>query len=507
MAKTQLNMELIYKGKVLDYIKSGSGVFKNNWYLGSNKHLLWQILDPSFPDKVKLISQKNNNFIMNLIPKAQVECKQDGKSVTKEQLTASGLLKGNQLTLQNNMTGTVTLSPDWQINYRFIEPYVHVLTEEERRIVAQYSRRAERSPQEKAGTTLILVFLFITLAILVVYDLVLKPDLMKQYTLDAGMASYSMGQRIEPRGDQMPPQSQIDEDAAAKAAAEAAAKAAAEAAAKAAAEATKPTTTAKPTQPKKPTTTTTTPTGTTGTTTTGGSTASRFGSFDPSATVRNPVAITETRSFVVTTPGATASGSGTTGGGGKPSGIAGTAGGISSTFDPHAVSNYKPSDLAGASTAPGGKGSTTTRPTGNVDVVADINKAQIAQLNKPVAQTGPERQLIATISAQAPAVTENAIASAPEEQRTGYQSIKNYVGGRRAQLINPIRKYTAIEKATGTVDIRILGRDGRVQTAEVIPTSGNLPEDYLAEIKRIVMGWNIPQHRGPFNYKFTIRVS
>jgi hypothetical protein len=207
MAKTQLNLELSYKGKILDYIKNGSGVFKDKWFVGSNKYLLWQILDPAFPDKHQLIAQKGNDFFMKLVPGTKLECSKAGKQVDQAFLSSNGLLKGDQLQLQNDMSGTLVLNPDWQIHYRFIEPYVHILTEEERQIVAQYSRRAESSAEEKLGRGMILVFLFLTLALLVLYDLVLKPDAVDAATLDNTLAQLRKAQRVD-----MPDRSQDEAD-------------------------------------------------------------------------------------------------------------------------------------------------------------------------------------------------------------------------------------------------------------------------------------------------------
>jgi len=486
MAKTQLNLELSYKGKVLDYIKHGSGVFKDKWFVGSNKYLLWQILDPAFPDKHQLITQKGNDFVMKLVPGAKLECSKDGKPVDQAYLQSNGLLKGNELQLQNDMTGTLVLNPDWQINYRFIEPYVHILTEEERQIVAQYSRRAESTAEEKFGRGLVLLFLFLTLAMLLLYDLVLKPDTTELGTLEASLAQLRRAQRVETYKAQEVQTGPRDADAEARARAEAEAKAAAEAAAAAAAAR------AQAGQGR----TTGTPGGT------GTNAASLFGEFNPNAGVRNPVAIPTTRDFVAASRDGGGGGGGT--GPGGPGGGSGRSGGISSSFDPNAIASYQQSEFSSASNTGGIKGS-SERPSGTVDVKGNVSQAEIAALNKPVAVTSADRAVISRITQQAPAVTENSIATAPVEAQSDLQALRTAVNSRKSQLNTLYRKAAAIENSGGSVNIRIYGRGTKIEAAQVTPVSGNLPTSFLEDIKRAVQSWTVSGVTGSFNYQFTMR--
>lgn len=489
MAKTQLNLELSYKGKVLDYIKHGSGLFKSKWFVGSNKYLLWQILDPAFPDKHQLITQKGNDFVMNLVPGAKLECSKDGKPVDQGYLQSNGILKGNELQLTSDMTGTMVLNPDWKINYRFIEPYVHILTEDERQIVAQYSRRAESTSEEKFGRGLVLLFLFLTLAMLLLYDLVLKPDTTELGTLEASLAQLRRAQRVETYKAQEVQTGPRDSDAEARALAEAEARAAADAAAAAAAR-------AQAGQGR----TTGTPGGT------GTNAASLFGEFNPNAVVRNPVAITTTRDFVAASRdgGGGGGGSGPGGGPGGTGGGSGRSGGISSSFDPNAVANYQQSEFSSASNTGGIKGS-SERPAGTVDVKGNVSQAQIAALGKPVAVTSADRAVISRITQQAPAVTENSIASAPEETQTDLQALRTAVNSRKSQLNTLYRKAAAIENSGGSVNIRIYGRGSKIEAAQVTPVSGNLPTSFLEDIKRAVQSWTVSGVSGSFNYQFTMR--
>lgn len=489
MAKTQLNLELSYKGRVLDYIKHGSGVFKDKWFVGSNKYLLWQVLDPAFPDKHQLINQKGNDFFMKLVPGTKLECSKAGKQVDQAFLASNGLLKGDQLQLQSDMTGTLVLNPDWQIHYRFIEPYVHILTEEERQIVAQYSRRAESTPEEKFGRGMVLLFLFITLALLLLYDLVLKPDAVDSGTLEASLAQLRRAQRVETLKPQDVVVGPRESDAEAAAREEAARRAAEAAAAAAAAQARAGQT------PRA--------TGTPGGT--GTSAAALFGEFNPNAVVRNPVAITTTRDFVAASRDGGGGGAGTGGPGGGPGGGGGgRTGGMASSFDPNAVAGYQQSEFSSASNTGGIRGS-SERPAGQVDVRGNVSQAEIARLGTPVAATSQDRAVITRISREAPAVTENTIASAPEAQQTDLQALRTVVNSRKSSLNNIYRRTVAVENSSGSVNIRIFGRGSRIEAVQVTPTSGNLPSSFLEEIKKVVETWPVSGVSGPFNYEFVMR--
>lgn len=485
MAKTQLNLELSYKGKVLDYIKHGSGVFKKEWFIGSNKHLLWQVLLPSFPDKHKLITVKGNELYLNMLPGSKLQCTKGGQNMDQAALSGQGMLKGNSLLLQNDMSGTLSLNPDWQVNYRFIEPYAYVLTEEQRQIVATYSRRAESTPQEKLGRTMVILFLVLTLVLLVIYDLALKPDKVAEGTMEATLAQMRTAQRVETVKQEIATGDR-DDDEAARLAAEAAAAAAAEAA-------------------KGQTAPAGTATGRPGGTGTAAGASSLFGvgSFDPNAVVRNPVAITTTREFAAASRGGGGTGPGA-GSGGPGAGGAGTGGGMASSFDPNAVAGYQQSEFSSASNVGGLKGS-SARPTGPVDVKGNVSAAEIAVLGKPVAVTSSERAAISRISQKAPAITENTIASAPPEQQSDMEALKRAVNSRKSQLTSLYRKTAAVQSSGGSVNIKIYGTGTRIEAVEVTPVSGNLPSSFLNEIKQAVSSWSVSGVSGSFNYTFTIR--
>ena len=196
MAKTQLNLILSYKGKTLDVIKQGKD-FTNKWIIGSNKRLLWQILDTSFPFQHRLLIQKGDNSYLQIPPGASLTCSKDGKPVETAYLQQNGILQGGSLLLRNDMAGTIKIAPDWDISYEYAEPRVLRLTDQEQRLVAQYSRREALTPSERANRTLILVCLIVGIIFLLVYDYVLKPKAEAAATLAAKLAELERAQRIE----------------------------------------------------------------------------------------------------------------------------------------------------------------------------------------------------------------------------------------------------------------------------------------------------------------------
>ena len=61
-----LNLELRYKDKFLDTAKYLRD-FKSTFVIGTDKHLLWQILDSSFPNRHVLITKgRKNSFILHI---------------------------------------------------------------------------------------------------------------------------------------------------------------------------------------------------------------------------------------------------------------------------------------------------------------------------------------------------------------------------------------------------------------------------------------------------------
>ncbi len=198
MAEKIIKMKLNYKGKLLDVTKKGvgRGDIHKKWFIGSNKHIFWQILDPKFPDKHLFLEEKNNAYYINITPGSEVSCEKNGKSVDKEYLKSNKLLSGTQLKVTPDMSGSVLLSKDWAINFEFVEPWKRILSAEERQIIAQYSRRTELTPLEKRNKTLLIGVTIFTVLFLFVYDNFLKKEVVIEETIETKFENI-LAQRVE----------------------------------------------------------------------------------------------------------------------------------------------------------------------------------------------------------------------------------------------------------------------------------------------------------------------
>ncbi len=198
MAEKIIKMKLNYKGKLLDITKKGvgKGDIKKKWFIGSNKHIFWQILDPKFPDKHLFLEEKGGDYYINITTGSELSCEKNGKPIDKEFLKSNKLLSGSQLKVTPDMSGTVALSKDWAIQFEFVEPWKRVLSAEERQIVAQYSRRAELSPLEKRNKTFLIGATIFTVLFLFVYDNFIKKEVVIEETIESKFENI-VAQRIE----------------------------------------------------------------------------------------------------------------------------------------------------------------------------------------------------------------------------------------------------------------------------------------------------------------------
>lgn len=198
MAERIIKMKLNYKGKLLDITKKGTGKgdIQKKWFIGSDKHIFWQILDSKFPKKHLFLEEKNNDYYINITPGSELNCNKAGKSIDQAYLKANNLLSGSQLKITQDMSGTVMLSKDWSINFEFVEPWKRVLSAEERQIVALYSRRAELTPYERKNRTMLIAITLFTVLFLFVYDNFLKKEVVITETIEQKFDSM-IAQRVE----------------------------------------------------------------------------------------------------------------------------------------------------------------------------------------------------------------------------------------------------------------------------------------------------------------------
>jgi len=143
-----LNLKLKYKNLYLDTAKYGRD-FHDNFYIGSDKMMLWQILDNSFPEKFKLVSRVKDDFQLNLWDEMDVLVKKDDKIYSKQQLVENGLIENGAIILEQNQMGRIKFLKNWEIEYNFAEPFELVLSEEEKQTIKKFATFTPLSPQEK----------------------------------------------------------------------------------------------------------------------------------------------------------------------------------------------------------------------------------------------------------------------------------------------------------------------------------------------------------------------
>jgi len=479
MAK-MLNLYLHYKGKNLDNIRQGRDLPKK-FYIGKNKYLFWQILDENFPDRHLLVTQKGSDFVMKLSPGAKVSCNKDGSPVDSSYLNQNNILSGTDLMLRPDMTGTVAIAPNWEISYDFKEPWVTVLTPEEKQIAAQYARYSEPTSLERFNRNMILLFVFLTVVFLLIFDLAIKKSINYDVTLEDKVKTLQKAELV--KAENLERRSTFEEQQDTYAGEE----------------------TAQPQPQAQAQTGTATGTGTGTGKSAGEIFGNSFGKFDPNATASSAPtikAVTTAEGFVTARPGR---GGGGGGGGEGPGGSGpGSGGGYSTSFDPNAGRGFA-SDIGSVVTnAPRASGY-SARPNAGVVEKATGDQSRLAPSGVAFGTTAKSTQTITSFrSKNVQQVSEGSIAEQPVEARTRYQAIGQTVDIYKGQIEALYTKWNAITPFTGSVSIRLLiNSGGRVESA--IPTpNGSIPVGFLSELKSLCEGWkfNVAQES---DYSFTFR--
>lgn len=460
MAKL-LNMKLNYKGKVLDFVREGREV-KKKFFIGSNKYLFWQILDQNFPDKHLFVTEKGNQLYMQLPPGAKLSCAKDGNPVDSAYLAQNNILKGTELQLRQDMTGTVAIAPDWEISYEFKEPWVNVLTPEEKQIVAQYARFSEPTAMERFNRNLLLLFVLLTIVFILIFDLALKPKESFDATLEQKLATMQKAEMV--RAEVAKIEGSTFEDSGTK---------------------------EQDITPEVPTTPQATQ-GTPGGATTGGAAVSAgamfgLGNFDPNATSSSAPTIrvaTLTEGFAASRPGSAGGGSGPGQGGGGPG-----QGGFTSSFNPNNTVGFS-SDLGTVATNAPSVGGSSIRPKEGTFVNVAGNLKTLAPSGVAFGLTPGASQLVSSFKSKNVAqVSESNIESMAPETRSRYDVINASVKARQSQIAAIYSKYNQIMPFSGSASIRLLiNANGRVQSAIITP-NGQMPQEFLAELKQHCEGW------------------
>lgn len=463
MSKTVLNLKLHYKGKLLDVARYGRD-FTNKLYIGSSKYLFWQILDSKFPLRHLFLSGRDNDYVINLLPGMDVSFREGNQDLNKEALKQRNLLKGNQVQLAANMTGTVQVDHHWMITYEFKQPYVTVYTEQEKQIISQYARRAELQPFQKFTRNLLLAALAVSIVALIIFDAV-KPDYARDYTLaERWSQMQSLATKVE-----VP--SVISDQFAEEPSAEAAASE----------------------QPQAGTTTGTP----TGTMSRQAAQAALAGLFGTDGGGSGAYAVTTEEDIIAFALGGGKGGGGSgagpggkgTGGGSDGTGLPGSGdgSGYGSVFNPSEIPSGT-TNLAGLSSGrPTGKLSNQA-PTG--DVTTYVGNAQrISPLNKPA--TKVSSSVVTRFSGPSvKKVAEGGITSAPADTRPELQRVEQRVARYKPQIKDLYNRYSQIKSMYGTMRFLLyIDSDGSVAGVQITPLSGEFYPEFMTQLDQLIKGW------------------
>lgn len=471
MAKI-LSLRLNYKGKFLDYAKEGKEI-KKSFTIGSNKFMQWQILDNSFPDTHVLIKKKGGDYVLNMLPGAKLNVEKGGNPVDSNYLKQNNLLSGTTLVLKEDMKGTVSLAPQWEVDFDYRTPWVAVLTPEQKALVAQYARRARPDAVARFNRTLILLVLLFTVIFSIVFELFLKPEYKSQAETITELLETmkSKAQKVEvsqleahsaPSTEPVPPPEADEGDEAATQ--------------------TAPTT-------GRPSTGNGAPSGL----------GAAFAGFDPSATSAAPTIsiVTVATGFSVSRPGSGGGAGGGVGGGGAGGAGAGSAG---TSFDPGALPVS--GDVGRVATQGPLTGGALARPEGAVGTHVTGDASRLAPSGKAWGDIVAQQKIAAEYQRLGlTTVTEAAIGSLDEEGRVRYASLRDQVEARKGQIEAVYREMQIRQSVSFTITI-FVGENGNVRESRVVP-NGSYPEAFVQRVKQIVDAWKFNVREAmPYQFRF-----
>jgi len=466
MAKI-LSLRLNYKGQFLDYAKEGKEIRKQ-FFIGSNKNLQWQILDPAFPDKHLFVKQVGNSLVMNIPAGAAFSCERDGKQVDSSYLQQNNLLSGNQLVLDQNLKGNVNVHKEWDVDFEYREPWVAVLTHEQRQIVAECATRATADPVSKFNRAILLIATILTVLFLVIFDLFLKKDQVFDASVEDRLLTMN-AQKVTPQITDAPAitaEVEIEEPEGGETATKPAAG-----------------------------------TGQTGAGRTGAAGLSgMLGNFDPSAT-RAPAQyaiVTTVEGFAV--GGRGGSGRGTVGGGGAGGAVSG--GGTS--FNAAAGPGFTEGIGAIATSGPATQGY-AVRPEGGTGRHITGDASGVTVSGRSWEQSSRDIQIMKDFqSRNITTVSETGIAKLEASEQARYTSLGQQVRDRQSQIEAAYRQAQLNQSMSFKVTLYI-APTGAVRSADVVPL-GEYPASFVSEVKRIIQSWkfNVQQDMS-YQFRFQLR--
>ncbi len=462
MANKLLNLKLFYQGKVLDIARYGRD-FTSKWFIGSNKYLAWQILDPRFPNKHLFLVNKGGNFYLRLPEKTELNCKKSNQEVDTQYLKKNNILNGNELLLATDMEGTIVLNPQWAISYEYAEPRVTVWTAEQKQIINQYSRRPKLTDFEKKNLWIMISVTLIAFIIMLTADLLTEDQVqyndltsrLKDYNQTAQLAS------VTPEATYTPEEVTPEEKGPEKA-----------------------------TAPVK-----STPSKGSGTASVQAGLASLgITNFDPNATSSGQIVQFDYTQRLV----ATSRGGGKRGGSGSGQGSAGTgSGGVSGLKGNNSGSSFDPNDVAQqgagyAAIAGSGIKGTSLKPTAGVNIAKyTAGMGKLIPIGSPAQLSSAELRAKSQYSAGTiRARTEANIDEAPEEERGQLANISLIVKAKQSQIQQAFNTASVNQEMYGSLLVVLyISESGKVDVVEPIVKSGKLYEGFLDEVKSICSQW------------------
>jgi hypothetical protein len=465
MAKTVLNLKLHYQGKILDIAKFGRD-FTNKLYIGTNKYLFWQILDSKFPSQHLFLKRKDEKFYLDLLPGMDVVFKQNEQEFDKAALKAKNLINGNEVTLSNEMTGTIQLAPGWMVSFEFMEPWVRVLTEEEKQIVSQYARKPELLPFDRFTRNFLIAATVVTIIGISVFEIMKPKDVAQDTLAQRWEQMQAMATKVAPASDVSDPVAETAGETTAPVAVPVAAST------KGVSEGTA--------------------------TSTGMSKAAAKSAlsgllgdsgFSPggTGTAMNFAVTTEDNIVAASLGGGKGGGGGGKGPGKGSAGGTGGGAGFGSVFDPTEVSGGT-SNLAGLSSGrPKGQLSTKA-PGGDVTTyVGDVGR--LSPVGKPA--TKVSSGVMSRFSGPGvKKVAEGGIASAPTETRPELQRVEQRITRYKPQIKDLFNRYSQVKSMYGSLRFTVyIDAGGTVADAQITPLSGEFYPEFLVQLRQLILGW------------------
>ncbi len=470
MAKDKiLSLRFYYSGKNLDNAKEGRDI-KDKFYIGSDKHLQWQVLDPNFPKKYLLLKKSKDSFILMLKKGMNLTIKKDNNVLDLNDLKNRNIIKGNELFLSKDYSGYVNFSDNWSIAFEFVTPFVKHISEEDRKIIQQYQRRPAPSPQQKLSRNLVVIAILLVLIASFLFEKMYEPPVFERTLAQRVSFEVAPPAPVEYEFEETIAKEEVQTPAAGE-------------------ETATEVTEERPAAQR--------------------GAASILG-FDPSA-VAAPSASIPTSGVQTITYSEQIVAAGPTGG--RPSGQGPGSGAPSipsrggSSFDPSAVA-------APSAAAPGTlfRGEVDAKRLGLRDVDASIlggvaGDIEVSEITTTAQLSAISQAKERALSAGLETVDEAALESAAPEVKAELISIRQYVQVNFRQIDSLFQQERRVRNMYGSIEVTLFfDPNGQVEAAEIVPRPGSFfTEAFLTKARDLMMQWRVPTQKQLPPYRFPYR--